>query len=124
MFALNAQIDKKLMNQTIHEETDNSIFDSIAKVLGYKGGDAVRVSTMFTVNEQGKIVDIKARGPHPIFEQEAIRIIEAVPDMVPAEFNGKPISPRFSLPITFIIETAKQKRRRLKKEKRKSESKI
>lgn len=114
----NAQLDKNLINKTIQENTDNSKFDSISKKLGYKGGDQVKVLTIFTVNQDGKIVDIKARGPHPIFENEAIRILEKVPDLVPASYNGKPVNPKFSLPITFIIETEKQKKRRLKKEKK------
>ena len=116
-----AQVDKNLINQTIKENTDNSKFDSIAKKLGYKGGDQVKVLTLFTFNQKGRIVDIKARGPHQIFENEAIRILEKVPDLVPASYNGKPVNPRFSLPITFIIETEKQKRKRLKKEKKQLE---
>ena len=122
VFSLYGQVDRTIIDQTILEEIDNSKFDSIAKVLGYKGGDKVRVSTLFTVNEEGQIVNIRAKGPHPIFEQEAIRIIEMVPKLKPAYIDGKAVSPRFALPITFVIESERQKKRRLKKQKKIRES--
>ncbi len=41
-----------------------------------------------------------------------------VPKLDPAMVNGKPVSPRFALPITFVIETERQKKKRAKREKR------
>ncbi|WP_394800338.1 energy transducer TonB [Aestuariivivens marinum] len=77
----------------------------------------MRVLTQFTINEEGQIVDIKARGSHPVFENEAIRIIKMIPQLEPPSLNEKPVSPRFSLPIIFAIQTEKQKRKRLKETK-------
>jgi hypothetical protein len=91
--------------------------DSIAKQLNYKGGDQIKVLTIFTINEEGNVVDIKARSVHPLFEKEAIRILNELPKMTPAEYNGKLISQKYSLPIVFEIETESAKKRRLKKEK-------
>ncbi len=111
-----SQIDGELVQSIIKENQDVAKFDSISKILGYKGGDKVRVSTMFIVTKTGEIDSIVARGPHAIFENEAIRIIKKVPPLNPAIVNGKPITQRFALPITFVIETEKQRKRRLKKE--------
>ncbi|MCF1192352.1 energy transducer TonB [Mangrovimonas sp. AS39] len=99
--------------------TDNrDKLDSIAKQLNYKGGDQIKVLTIFTINEQGNVVDIKARSVHPLFEKEAIRILNELPKMTPAEYNGKKISQKYSLPIVFEIETDSAKKKRLKKEKK------
>ena len=115
--SLCAQLDKELINKFITENQNGIKFDSISEVLGYKGGDKVRVSTLFSVNEKGNLTDIVARGPHEIFEDEAIRILKMVPKLDPAMVNGKPVIPRFALPITFVIETERQKKKRAKREK-------
>lgn len=107
-------VSEKVTESFIADNRDR--LDSIAKELNYKGGDQIKVLTMFTINEQGNVVDIKARSVHPLFEKEAIRILNELPKMTPAEYNGKPISQKFSLPILFEIETESAKRKRLKKE--------
>ncbi|WP_271394152.1 energy transducer TonB [Aequorivita sinensis] len=105
--------------------TDNrDRLDSIAKQLNYKGGDQIKVLTMFTINEQGNVVDIKARSVHPLFEKEAIRILNQLPKMTPAEYNGKQISRKYSLPIVFEIETESAKKKRLKKEERERQKEL
>jgi TonB family protein len=98
--------------------------DSIAKRLNYKGGDQIKVLTIFTVNENGDVVDIKARSVHPEFEKEAIRVLSALPKMPPAKINGKAISQKYSMPIVFEIETESAKKQRLKKEKRQREKEL
>lgn len=113
---VNSQIEPSIIEKSVTKNQNLNRIDSIAKVLKYKGGDKVLVHTQFTINEEGQIVDIKARGPHQVFENEAIRIIKMIPQIEPPSLNGKPASPRFSLPIIFVIETEKQKRKRLKKE--------
>ena len=108
------------ISESFNEINRNRI-DSIAKKLNYKGGDQIKVLTMFTVNEDGDIINIKARSVHPLFEQEAIRVISELPKMTPAQFNGQTISRKYSLPIVFEIETESAKKHRLKKEKSKRE---
>ena len=106
----------------IREEMENqnkSAFDSIAKSMGYKDGETIRVYAQFTVNSKGEIGDIKAKGPHRVFEEEAIRIITLVPPIDPPKNLKKGDKARFTLPIAFKIETEKEKRKREKKEKKK-----
>lgn len=98
--------------------------DSIAKQLNYKGGDIVKVFTSFTVNENGEIKDVKARGPHHLFEQEAIRIINLIPKLDPKEFQNGLKEMKYSLTINFVIETEKEIKARKKKEKRKKEKEL
>ena len=59
---------------------------------------------MFGINADGDIVDIKSKGPSPILETEAQRIIARLPKMEPAKQNGKPVDVIFSIPITFRLK--------------------
>lgn len=65
-----------------------------------------RVAIMFTIDKQGNIVDIRKRGPSPILEKEAVRIIERLPKMTPGEQKGQPVNVPFSIPITFRLSSA------------------
>jgi len=80
------------------------------------------VIAQFSVNNKGEIINIKARGPHKIFEDEAIRVIKELPTMPPQK-GSKEVQPiKFTLPITMVIETdaekIKRKRKELKRKKR------
>lgn len=111
-------ISNAMKNQNIER------IDSIAKKLNYKGGEIVKVFAIFTVNENGEIIDIKARGPHRLFEKEAIRIISEIPKLDPKEFENGMKEMKFSLPINFVIETEKERKSREKKEMRKKEKEL
>ena len=63
-----------------------------------------RVAIMFGINTEGDIVDIKSKGPSPILEAEAQRIITRLPKMEPAKQDGKPADVIFSIPITFKLK--------------------
>ncbi len=63
-----------------------------------------RVAIMFTINGEGEIVDIKKKGPSPLLEAEAERIIKKLPKMQPGKLDGKPAEVVFSIPITFKLK--------------------
>jgi len=63
-----------------------------------------RVAIVFGIDANGDIVDIKSKGPSPILEEEAQRIIARLPKMKPAMQNGKPADVIFSIPITFRLK--------------------
>ncbi|MCB7482300.1 M56 family metallopeptidase [Christiangramia sediminis] len=80
----------------------NENFDtSLGKQLGLTGVN--RVIVQFRIDETGSIVDIKARAPHPELEEEAKRVVGSMPDMIPGEQNGRPVSVMYSLPIAFQV---------------------
>ncbi len=64
-----------------------------------------RVNTMFIINEQGKIIDVKYRGPDTLLTNEAERIISRLPQMQPGEHKGKKVKVTFSIPITFKLNS-------------------
>lgn len=109
---------KKVLAETTSKH-NYSKFDSVAKVLGYKGGESFKVITQFSVDSKGDIINIKARGPHKVFEDEAIRLINELPKMNPTKNLAKGKSMRFTLPLTMVIETDTEKKKRKRKEERK-----
>ncbi|MBJ2176283.1 hypothetical protein JBL43_18675 [Aureibaculum sp. A20] len=110
----------EIINKTI-ENHDKSRSDSIVRALGYKGGDKIKVYAIFQVNSNGEIHDIRARGPHKHFEEEAIRVVSEIPKLDPNNSLKEGQSMKYTLPITFVIETDAEKKKRERKEQRKKE---
>ena len=64
-----------------------------------------RITSAFTINKNGDIVNIRARAPHPQLEDEAIRVINLLPKMEPGRQNGEAVSVSYLLPIIFKVES-------------------
>ena len=77
----------------------NFRFPDPAQRLGIQG----RVNVMFKIGSDGTVTDIKMRGPSPILENEAERIIGKLPKMIPGKQGGKPVKVPYSLPILFQL---------------------
>jgi len=77
----------------------NFQYPQVALELGIHG----RVAVMFTIDRDGSITRIKTRGPDKVLENEAVRIINALPKMIPGKQRGKPVPVPFSLPINFVM---------------------
>lgn len=61
-----------------------------------------RVIVQFTITKKGKIIDAKvARGIHPDYDKEALRIIKKMPRWEPGTQMGKPVNVRFTVPVIF-----------------------
>jgi TonB family protein len=71
-----------------------------AQKLGIQG----RVNVIFIIDTEGNVVDIKKRGPSPILEAEAQRILELLPKMQPGKQKGKVVKIPFSIPISFRLQ--------------------
>ncbi|PKQ46013.1 energy transducer TonB [Confluentibacter flavum] len=74
-------------------------YPQVALELGIHG----RVSVMFTIDKDGSITKIRTRGPDKTLENEAVRIINTLPKMIPGKQRGKPVPVPFSLPINFVM---------------------
>lgn len=62
------------------------------------------LTVSFLINKEGKPEQIKTSGSlGKAFEAEAIRLVESMPLWKPATLNGKPVSSRLSLPLTFQL---------------------
>ncbi len=63
-----------------------------------------RIYVRFKIDNTGNIVDIQARGPHMVLEEEAKRVIKSLPKMTPGMQDGVNVSVLYSLPIIFDIK--------------------
>jgi TonB family protein len=62
----------------------------------------------FVINKNGKVEQIEVeQSLGAEFEKESIRLIENMPEWKPAKLDGKPMSTRISIPITFQIQKIK-----------------
>ena len=58
----------------------------------------------FVVTETGKISEIQlARGFEKTCDQEAIRVVQSMPDWKPAVHNGKKVAMQYTLPIKYKL---------------------
>lgn len=62
-----------------------------------------RVLVQFIINKEGKVEKITTRGPHPLLEEEAFRIISRLPKMKPGMQKGKPVKVKYAIPINFKL---------------------
>ena len=76
----------------------------LASDLGLPQGTVQKIFVMFRIDKNGNLVDIKARAPHKKLQEEAIRVVELLPQMTPGKQRGKAVSVSYGLPIVFKVE--------------------
>tara|TARA_X000000368_G_scaffold169545_1_gene133798 strand:+ start:447 stop:1352 length:906 start_codon:yes stop_codon:yes gene_type:complete len=64
-----------------------------------------RITSAFTIDKNGDIINIRVRAPHPHLQDEAIRVINLLPKMEPGRQNGKAVSVSYLLPIIFKVQS-------------------
>ena len=63
-----------------------------------------RVILQFVVNADSTITDVNVVKPvNPSLDQEAVRVVKAMPKWKPGEQRGEPVRVRFTLPVTFRL---------------------
>ena len=78
----------------------NIRYPKVCKEQGLQG----RVIVQFVVNTDSTISDVKVVKPvNPHFDQEALRVVKAMPKWKPGTQCGKPVRVRFTLPVTFRL---------------------
>ena len=78
----------------------NFRYPKIAQDKGIQG----RIIIQFVVGKDGNVTGIRTRGPDPILEKEAVRIISLLPQIKPAEIEGRKVRVPFSTAITFKLQ--------------------
>ncbi len=63
-----------------------------------------KIHTQFKIDKKGNIIDIKVRAPHPKLEKEALRVLNLLPQFIPARQRDKAIPVVYSFPIIFQVE--------------------
>jgi len=58
----------------------------------------------FKVGREGQLSDVRVLNSlHPALDEEAIRLVKAMPNWVPGTISGKPADMQYSLSIDFIL---------------------
>lgn len=64
-----------------------------------------RVTLRFVVSSDGSVKRVEIlRGVHPVLDEEAIRVVSALPKWKPGKQNGKAVPVWFSVPVTFQLK--------------------
>lgn len=74
----------------------------LAKDLGLRMGDH-EIVCIVHIDKTGKCHTLRVNAPHKVLEEEAKRVIESVPQLVPATKNREPIGVTFKLPLNFKV---------------------
>ena len=99
---------KKCMATSISKHVGKHFNTKIVNGLGIPDGP-VRINLVFKINKEGKIEDARARAPHPVLEEEAIRVIKLIPQLdKPGYVRGNPVTVPYALPIIFNIKNPKK----------------
>ncbi len=93
---------KDCMSEKITKFINKEFNSALGSQLGLTGIN--RINVMFKIDTKGDIVDIKTRAPHPKLEQEAQRVIQALPKMKPGKQRGNPVIVQYSIPILFKVQ--------------------
>ncbi len=74
-------------------------------VIAQENGIQGRVICQFVVGSDGSVRDIKVmRGVDASLDKEAVRVIQSMPKWIPGRQNGKAVSVRYTLPVTFRLQ--------------------
>ena len=94
---------KKCLSEKISKFVSKHFNAGIAEDLGLSG-ERVRILTMFTIDKNGNIVNVKTRSKYKDLENEARRVIKKLPKMQPGKQRDRPVNVTYSLPIVFNVE--------------------
>ncbi len=93
---------KKCMSDRVAAFINRRFNTDLANDLGLEGRQ--RIAVQFKIDRNGKVVEVRARAPHPRLEREAVSVVQSLPDMTPGMQRGKPVGVLYSLPIIFDIQ--------------------
>ncbi len=67
-----------------------------------------RVIVEFTVGKDGSITDAKViKSQGDVFDKEALRVVNGMPKWIPGTYDGKAVSVKYALPVTFRTTAGK-----------------
>ena len=93
---------KKCMSEKVMKFVQKKFNTDLAGDLGLEGRQ--RISVQFKIDKNGNVVNVRVRVPHPKLEQEAVKVVNALPKMIPGKQRGKAVGVLYSLPILFQVE--------------------
>jgi bla regulator protein BlaR1 len=88
----------KMVQTHFSKNFDNALSNNLGLDSGKK-----RVFIAFIIDDEGNVVDLKARAPHIDIKNEVIRVMNTLPKMIPGENNGKKVAVKYAIPFTIIV---------------------
>lgn len=105
-------------NETLKKCTAGKIQEYVSANFNIKLAESLnltpgrkRMAVQFKIDKEGKVVEVKARAPHPKLEEEAIRVVLSIPQMEAGIQRGKKVNVLYALPIMFEIAPPKRERK-------------
>ena len=99
---LSNEASRKCFTEKVANFVVQNFNSKISKDSGISGNQ--RILVHFNISDTGKIENVKAKSQHRELIDEAIRVVETLPDMIPGEHEGKKVTVEFALPIIFEID--------------------
>ncbi|SFZ90781.1 protein TonB [Flaviramulus basaltis] len=93
---------KKCMSEKITKLIQRKFNSDIASDYGLSGRQ--KIDVQFTIDKTGHVNNIKTRAPHPKLQDEAVRVINMLPEMTPGKQNDKNVGVIYTLPIVFQVQ--------------------
>ncbi len=93
-----------------YPDGENALYSYLSQNIKYpdyarENGISGTVYTQFVVNEGGTLSDFKViRGVHSSLDNEAMRVVQLMPNWTAGKQNGKAIRVSFNLPIKFTLK--------------------
>ena len=82
---------------------DNTKYPQLARETGIQG----TVYVSFVVEKNGSLTDVKViRGIGGGCDEEAVRVVKAMPKWKPGSQRGNPVRVRFNMPIKFTLQSS------------------
>lgn len=97
----NKEEQKKCMSQKIDAHVRKHFDVGISEELGITGMN--RIFVVFKINEHGDVADVRVRAPNKRLEEEAQRVVNLLPKMIPGRQRDKPVAVEYSLPIMYEV---------------------
>ncbi|GGG39817.1 M56 family metallopeptidase [Bizionia arctica] len=92
---------KLCMSKQINTLVAKNFNTDLGKTLNLTG--IVNIAVYFKIDNQGNIIEAKARAENPELVEEALRVVNMLPKMIPGKHNGKAVNVPYYLPIKFQI---------------------
>lgn len=74
-----------------------------------KEGVSGRVFIEFIIDKNGKVTDAEVkRGVRKDLDDEALRVINSMPDWAPGKHSGKNVAVRFTIPVNYKLRDPKE----------------
>jgi len=63
-----------------------------------------RINSIFKIDQKGNIIYVQSRASHPRLSEEADRVLNMLPQMIPGKQRGRTVIVPYSLPIVFEVQ--------------------